>query len=390
MFIKNVHLNNFRNFENVHTQFSPQLNFFLGQNGQGKTNLLESLYLLIKGNSFRYSNNKAFINHNVQPENFISNGLILNNSPLNKTFITSHFSEGELDYKVQLNIEDKSKIFHINQKKISSSQIQKKFYCILFSPESLSFVKESSEFRRELIDDFLISAHPKNVDIIYDFKKVLRSRNKLLKEHKDGKIEPRTFNLMFESLNSLYFQKAALLTYERIKGIKEIQADINDHMQYISNNNVDIFVDYVASEASFLNLSLAEIEKKLADRFKTLMSAEISSGSSLVGPHKHEIVFLYDQKDSRFFCSQGQQRAIILSFKMAQIVYHRKTHGWYPVLMLDDVLSELDFEKKMRLISFLEKINTQIFITATELDHDADFKPNSHRIINVSHGKILE
>jgi DNA replication and repair protein RecF len=195
---------------------------------------------------------------------------------------------------------------------------------------------------------------------------------------------------MFESLNSLYLQKAALLTYERIKGIKEIQPDINDHMQYISNNNVDIFVDYVASDESYLPFSLSEIEKKLTDRFKTLATSEIASGSSLVGPHKHEILFLYDQKDSRFFCSQGQQRAIILSFKMAQIVYHRKTHGWYPVLMLDDVLSELDFEKKMRLISFLEKINTQIFITATELDHDADFKPNSHRIIQISHGKILD
>lgn len=388
MYIKNIYLNKFRNFENIHTQFSPQLNFFLGQNGQGKTNLLESLYLLIKGNSFRYSNNESFLNHNFK--NLSDDKKNISESSLDKTFVSSLFTEGDLDYKIQLNIEAKSKIFHVNQKKVSSAQIQKKFYCILFSPESLSFVKESSEFRRELIDDFLISIHPRNVDIIYDFKKILRSRNKLLKDHKDGKIDSRTFNSMFESLNSLYLQKAALLTYERIKGIKEIQPDINDHMQYISNNNVDIFVDYVASDESYLPFSLSEIEKKLTDRFKTLATSEIASGSSLVGPHKHEILFLYDQKDSRFFCSQGQQRAIILSFKMAQIVYHRKTHGWYPVLMLDDVLSELDFEKKMRLISFLEKINTQIFITATELDHDADFKPNSHRIIQISHGKILD
>lgn len=388
MYIKNIYLNKFRNFENIHTQFSPQLNFFLGQNGQGKTNLLESLYLLIKGTSFRYSNNESFLNHNFK--NLSNDKNIISESTLDKTFVSSLFTEGDLDYKVQLNIEAKSKIFHVNQKKVSSAQIQKKFYCILFSPESLSFVKESSEFRRELIDDFLVSIHSRNVDIIYDFKKILRSRNKLLKDHKDGKIDSRTFNSMFESLNSLYLQKAALLTYERIKGIKEIQSDINDHMQYISNNNVDIFVDYVASDESYLPFSLSEIEKKLTDRFKTLATSEIASGSSLVGPHKHEILFLYDQKDSRFFCSQGQQRAIILSFKMAQIVYHRKTHGWYPVLMLDDVLSELDFEKKMRLISFLEKINTQIFITATELDRDADFKPNSHRIIQISHGKILE
>lgn len=411
MYIKNVSLNRFRNFQNISTEFSPQINFFLGQNGQGKTNLLESLYLLIKGNSFRYSNNHSFINHNkaenlenkITSENSSSEINIQKKTSEDKllesissqlfnttSFIKSEFIEGDLNYKLQLNIEDKTKTFLLNQKKVSAAQIQKKFHCILFSPESLSFIKESSEFRRELIDDFLVSAHAKNVDIIFDYKKALRSRNKLLKENKDGKIAPQTFFSMFEHLNSLFIKKAALLTYERINGIKEIQKDINDHMQYISNNNVDIFVDYVASDESYLNFSLAEIEKKLFERFKTLSTAEIAAGSSLVGPHKHEILFLYNQKDSRFFCSQGQQRAIILSFKMAQIVYHRKTHGWYPVLMLDDVLSELDFEKKMRLISFLEKINTQIFITATDLDRESDFRSSVHKITNISHGKILD
>ncbi|MCB0369658.1 MAG: DNA replication and repair protein RecF, partial [Bdellovibrionales bacterium] len=377
MFIKNVRLNQFRNFEKVETNFSPQINFFLGQNGQGKTNLLESLYLLIKGNSFRYSNKNSFINYNIQ------------NDLTENTFIRSDFFEDNLSYKLQLSFLEKSKSLTINQKKIAAAKIQKKFQCILFSPESLSFIKESSEFRRELIDDFLISVHSKNVDIIHDFKKILRTRNKLLKENKEGKINSKNFPILLETINNLFFKKAVELTLARISGIKEIQSLINDHMQYISNSNVDILVDYVASDESILNFTDAKIEKKLSERHKVLSSAEIASGTSLIGPHKHEIIFLYDQKDSRYFCSQGQQRAIILSFKMAQIVYHRKTHGWYPVLMLDDVLSELDAEKKMRLISFLEKINTQIFITATDFDKESDFRSSDHKIINISHGKIL-
>lgn len=380
MYIKNLYANNFRNFNKISLEFSPKVNFFLGQNGQGKTNLLESLYLLIKGDSFRYSNNETFINHNQNKEL----------SEFEKTKVKSIFIENDLSFELEVGIENKSKLFFLNKKKISSSEIQKKFNCILFSPESLSFIKESSEFRRELIDEFLKSIHSKNVDIIFEYKKILRSRNKLLKENKEGRLEKDNFAPLFEAINSLFIKKACELVYARVEAIKAIKEDINDHMQYISQENVDIFVDYVASGESYLSFSVNEIEQKLTQRLNSLKVAEMAYGSSLVGPHKHEIIFLYNQKDSRIFCSQGQQRAIILSFKMAQIVYHRKTHGWYPVLMLDDVLSELDFEKKMRLISFLEKINTQIFITATELDRDTKFSSSTYKITNMVQGKILD
>ncbi len=380
MYIKNLYANNFRNFNKISLEFSPQVNFFLGRNGQGKTNLLESLYLLIKGDSFRYSNNETFINHNQNKELL----------EFEKTRVKSIFIENDLSFELEVGIENKSKLFLLNKKKVSSSEIQKKFNCILFSPESLSFIKESSEFRRELIDEFLKSIHSKNVDIIFEYKKILRSRNKLLKENKEGRLEKDNFVPLFEAINSLFIKKACELVYARVEAIKAIKEDINDHMRYINQENVDIFVDYVASGESYLSFSINEIEQKLSHRLNSLKVAEIAYGSSLVGPHKHEIIFLYNQKDSRIFCSQGQQRAIILSFKMAQIVYHRKTHGWYPVLMLDDVLSELDFEKKMRLISFLEKINTQIFITATELDRDTKFSSSTYKITNMVQGKILD
>ncbi len=371
MFVENISIKDFRNIKSLQTSFSKNLNVFLGKNGQGKTNLLESIYLLVNGNSFRYSNNESFINYSSQ-----------------LSLIQSVFHQNTLKYNLKMTIQKNSKEFFVNEKKISSSQIQKKFSIVLFSPESLSFIKESSEFRRVLVDEFLASVDTRNVDIVSDFKKALKNRNRLLKDLRDIKISKQQFDPLFDSLTELYLQKAADLVAQRIDALAKIKGDLNDNMQYISQSNVEIFVDYVASNESFLGLSRTEIVEKLKKRASELRSAEVSSGSSLVGPHKHDILFLYNQKDSRFFCSQGQQRAIILSFKMAQIVYHRRVHGTYPILLLDDVLSELDSDKRFRLVEFLEKLETQIFITSTEIDSVENLNKENVKIKYLDNGII--
>jgi DNA replication and repair protein RecF len=230
----------------------------------------------------------------------------------------------------------------------------------------------------------------KNVETISDFKKALKNRNRLLKDFRDGNIPKTQFDPLLDSLTELYLAKAVDLVWQRLEALNKIKGDLNDNMQYISQTNVDIFVDYVASDESFLGFSREKIAEKLKKRTEELRSAEVSSGSSLVGPHKHEILFLYNQKDSRFFCSQGQQRAIILSFKMAQIVYHRRVHGTYPILLLDDVLSELDRERRFRLVAFLEKLETQIFITSTEIDSVENLNKENVKIKYLDNGIIKD
>jgi len=373
LFVLNILIKDFRNIKSLQTSFSKNLNVFLGKNGQGKTNLLESIYLLVNGNSFRYSNNESFINYTSQI-----------------SLIQSVFHQNNLKYNLKMTIQKKSKEFSVNEKKVSSAQIQKKFSVVLFSPESLNFIKESSEFRRVLLDEFLSSVDSKNVDIISDFKKALKNRNRLLKDFRDAKIPKPQFDPLFDSLTELYLAKAVDLVWQRLEALDKIKGDLNDNMQYISQTNVDIFVDYVASDESFLGFSREKIAEKLKKRAEELRTAEVSSGSSLVGPHKHEILFLYNQKDSRFFCSQGQQRAIILSFKMAQIVYHRRVHGTYPILLLDDVLSELDSEKRFRLVEFLEKLETQIFITSTEIDAVENLNKENVKIKYLDNGIIKD
>jgi DNA replication and repair protein RecF len=147
-------------------------------------------------------------------------------------------------------------------------------------------------------------------------------------------------------------------------------------------------VEYVISSEKALLYSPDQVHDLMKKRLIQLHDAELSSGASLVGPQKHDLTFLYDGNDSRFYSSQGQQRALILSFKMAQIVYHRRTHDSYPLLMLDDVLSELDAEKRESLIKFLSEINTQIFITTTDFDLPGSLKSEDCAVINIREGQI--
>jgi DNA replication and repair protein RecF len=176
----------------------------------------------------------------------------------------------------------------------------------------------------------------------------------------------------------------------RIAALKEILPEFNRAMQDISKkSDVDISVDYLVSGGSALASSPLEIDNAIQQRAMELRDAELSSGVSLVGPHKHDIVFLYGQKDSRFYSSQGQQRAIIWSFKMAQIVYHRSVHGLYPVLMLDDVLSELDLTKRQALISFVHDIKTQVFLTTTDFHLSESFSLDQSTVIRITNGQTL-
>ncbi len=374
MIFKNIRLVNFRNYQDVNMSFSPRVNVFIGENGQGKTNLLEALYLVTQGESFRYSSNSTIIQKSYE-----------------QSIIQSLLTQEDLVYKIQLGLAKTKKLQTLNGKKITSADAKKMFSCVIFCPESLSSIKEGAEHRRSLIDEMLITFDKRNSNLLADYRKILKTRNKVLKNNVLGVFDlPTTLNLL-ESLKAEFVRLAAELTFARTYALIGLLGEFNSAMQYISTNpNVDISVEYLVSDRNLLSATKSEIKFYLEKRMSELHDAELTAGTSLVGPHKHDIVFLYDQNDSRFFCSQGQQRAIILSFKIAQIVYHRKAYGTYPVLMLDDVLSELDNSKKDALISFLHEINTQIFITTTDFSLPNIFSLEQLSVVRIKDGIILD
>lgn len=372
MIFESVRIKEFRNIQDANIKFSPRLNILVGENGQGKTNILEALSLLSQGESFRYSDNHSLISHNSE-----------------HSFLSTQITQNDLHFSIKLNILKTKKQITLNEKKVASNEIRKIFSVVVFSPESLSSIKESSEQRRNLIDDLLKSFDRNNSDLLFDYKKALKTRNKILKNFVQGVTPKNTTLMLLESLQPSFLRLATELAWKRITSLKELYRDFNEAMKYISKEDArDLSIEYIVSSKNILSNSKESINDAMRIRLEELRDAELAIGSSLVGPHKHDINFLYDQKDSRFFCSQGQQRAIILSFKMAQIVYHRKAYGVYPVLMLDDVLSELDKAKRDALITFLHEIKTQIFVTTTDFNLSESFNLDQIAVMNVRDGKI--
>ncbi len=372
MIIKSLWLSNFRNFEQSHTDFSPRVNIFLGNNGEGKTNILEAIYLLIEGVSFRYSKYETL----VQLEK-------------NFSLIKSLIENQNLDYNVRLHFSENKKMLTVNEKKISQEKLNLP-PAILFSPESLSIIKESSDERRNLIDQLVQQTHRQGRKIIQDFRRVLKTRNKILKDIATERIERNLGLETLSSVNPSFLKQAAELTMLRINALFEIQNEVEKALSKIhAGKNVKFDYQYIISEKNHRNSSLENVISALEKRMQELTPAEIQSGGSLVGPQKHDVIFLYDGNDSRFYCSQGQQRSIILAFKMAQIVYHHKVHGFYPVLLLDDVLSELDLSKQESLISTLNQTETQTFVTTTDVSLLSKLSLNNSRVFNIKNGQIL-
>lgn len=372
MYFKNLSVQNFRNLESLNISFNERLNIIIGDNGQGKTNILEAVYLLTEGESFRYSKN----------ENLIS-------LEQTQASLFCQAANGDLEYKISMRLTPSKKEVSINNKTSSLNRLDK-FSAVLFSPESLNIIKESSDERRELVDQLVVQIYPNGKNILQEYKKVLKTRNKILRDIAEEKV-PLNMGLdTLESLNTSFLRLAGELTNARLKQLKEIKPYVELALQDIHlKGDIKFDFNYVFSDENHRNSDPELVVNAMQKRMLELRSAEIKTGLSLVGPQKHDVIFLYNGNDSRFYCSQGQQRSIILAYKMAQIVYHHRVHGFYPLLLLDDVLSELDLTKQESLISTLNQTETQTFVTTTDVSLLSKLSMTKASVFKIKNGKIL-
>jgi DNA replication and repair protein RecF len=384
MFLREVQLNEFRNFSSQKVLLKPRINFFIGENGQGKTNFLEAVYLLSRGRSFRPAEDNVLVR-----QNFRASG----SNPFAGTEakIRGLFRRESLDFEAKIEIKNGKRSATINSKRAGAVDLIKAFPIILFSPESLQAIKEGPEMRRKLLDELLLLHSPSQVTILREFAKCLKTRNRLLSDLSKARSASTPTLLTLESLNHIYLILATHLAYARIQALQSIQAPFGEAMAMISGSSVPapkVAIDYLISDQVATGWSESEVYNAMQKRWSQLQAREIQVGRSLVGPHKHDVRFLFAGNDSRFYCSQGQQRALILSLKIAQIVYHQQVHQTYPILLLDDVLSELDPRKREHLMEFLESISAQVLITATDLTWPQQFGIESNSIFSVSAGRI--
>lgn len=335
---------------------------------------MEAFYYLLRGDSFRAHTTHSLIHNSDSPS---------------AASLWGRVNQNGLSHDIKVTLSSARKTVEWNGKRVSSATLASRFPLVLFSPESLASIKEGPDQRRQLLDEVVRTHSPGSGKILRDFKHALKVRNKILKDVHKGQLSETEARAILESLDPNYLPLATELTIERLTALKALQDDLRRAVSYVLEaDNVDISVEYLISSRNAYLWDRGEILSQLHARSVDLRTRELATGSSLVGPHKHDIRILFSGKDSRFFCSQGQQRALILSFKMAQILYHYRAYQVYPFLLLDDVLSELDPIRRTNLVRFLRDIPAQIFLTTTDLSFSMDFGDRRLKVFRIEKGMV--
>jgi len=368
--ISRVLIREYRNIQNMDIKLSRRANVFIGLNGQGKTNFLEAIYVSLRGNSFRTQNHSDLIRKSEQPKTEL-------------TRVSMSIQRDRVEDELQTIILDQKKVVKLNGKPTSAVKLLTEFPLVLFSPDSLSAIKDGPEERRNLMNEMVLLGNPQNHRIINDYQRALRARNRFLKE---AASENRTQKINYDLLGALS-ETLFNLAIELIEARKQILRELVDPFRKIAGSILKgqmqpVDLGYLMSDQQVLHNTRSEIEQKLHQRRVELYDAELRSRTTLWGPHKHDMIVTYSGNSARFFCSQGQQRALILALKISQIVHHFECYGKYPILLLDDVFSELDRERRTYLLGYLSDLKTQSILTSTDTSEltDADvFEVSSGR-----------
>lgn len=346
MFLQAVHINNFRNIENVYYEPSQQMNIFIGENGQGKTNLLEAICVLAQGSSFRSANDADLMRY--ETEKYEIQGRYLINADKKVDAALSFQSNG-------------TKSFKINGKKTTLNSADR-LRVVVFTPDDLYLVKGSPSLRRSFIDFGLkqISAdYHKHWD---DFYRLLRKRNISFKN-------PMSNVKGLEILDEMYCDQAAQIVLARLNYVNVINSRARDIYRALNPAGGELTVRYALSfPISNGKINVDCIKRALADEIQGKRALEVQRGTSMFGPHRDDVYLYLEGRMARHFASQGQQRNLVVSIKLAELEAFREVKGYYPVFILDEVLAELDEEKKRLLIEFLGKAEFQSFLSSVNLD----------------------
>lgn len=343
MYIETLQLSHFRNYTQEQFQFSPTINILLGENAQGKTNIVEAIYTLALTKSHRTNQDKDLI----QWENEFAK--------ISASIIKSQKTTLQL-------------IIHKKGKKVSIGKIEKKklsdyvgfFTIVSFTPEDLMLIKGSPNIRRKFMDIQLGQINKLYLQHLYLYQKTLKQRNAYLK---DNKIDLVYLDILTEEL----IQKSAILIHYRLEYIKKLQQYAADINQVISQQKDELVIEY-KSQIDYKNATnIKTLEQHYRALFTTNQQKELIQRKTLFGVHRDDLIFYINGKNVYDFGSQGQQRTVALSLKLAEIDIIYEQTGEYPILLLDDVLSELDDFRQTFLLKAVEN-KVQTFITTTNLD----------------------
>lgn len=361
MFLKSIKLSNFRSFESLNLDFKKNINIIVGDNALGKTNILESIYVLGLTKTFRNAKDKDLIKNNreyfqisgnIEKDNFIDN-LKLNYNSNGKTMFINEEKEKKIsNFITYLNV-------------------------IVFSPDDLEIVKGSPEIRRKFLNLEISQLFPEYCKLLNNYNSLLKMRNDFLKKMRAKEIIDKTY---FSILEQYLIENAIQIYKIRNKFLNKISIKANKlYFKTMEKNGFKL--NYITTP-HIANFDDKYIKEELTKAFSKNIQEEIKYGGTLYGPHKDDFNFMLDDNNLKLFGSQSQQKLAILVVKLAELELFKQQLNEYPILLLDDIFSELDDIRKNNVLSYL-KLNIQTFITTTDINNiNEEIKENAN-IINI-------
>jgi DNA replication and repair protein RecF len=367
LYLKSLELINFRNYVRQTIEPCPHFNILIGQNAQGKTNLLESIYLACTGKSFRTSREREAINWY---------------SDFSAIHCLLETETRELIIKLLLNPGQKK--FLVNENIVHGYPLGWPGV-VLFTPDDLLLIKGSPQERRRFLDYELGLFQPHYNHYLSRYNRVVSQRNNLLREIREKRIKNHTLQAWNEQLGR-YGAKVLLF---RLELLKKFSPHLRQLHLKLTTGRENLEIRYHSSFKVANMYSEEEIFNQYLEALIAVQEEEIARAQTLIGPHRDDLSFFLNGADAKTYGSQGQQRTVILTLKIAQILQWKIDVDEYPILLLDDVLLELDQVRRQALLNYVTG-NVQVFLTSTSRENlklDAGVNGNLYNVVN---GKIVK
>lgn len=366
MKIKDIRLLNFRNYDDLKLEFSDNINVIIGNNGEGKTNILESIYVLSLTKSNRYG---------------YDNDLIKFNKEYLK--VEGNVIDDDLLRKFSVSLSKNKKNVYINGKEIKKISDYISNFCVIsFVPLDLEIIKGAPSIRRNFLNIEVSQLYNNYINYLNEYNYILKMRNDYLKKmNLNAMIDKRYLDV----INDKLIEKAVKIYEYRFKFIEEINSLIENIFYKITGlKSLQIGFD---NSLGMGNFDESLIKKIMNDKFKKNYNQELMLGNTLNGPHRDDFKFMLNDMDMKLYASQGQQRLAIIAFKIAEIFIFKRIKKSYPVLLLDDIFSEIDIKKRNKIIKYLNNDIQTIITTTDTVDISVELLKKA-RIFKIKNGKI--
>ena len=341
MEILEINYINFRNLIDGSVKFFPKLNLFFGKNGQGKTSLLEAVYFNATGKSFRTSKVNEMMKYGVKRTG---------------VYIVYRDNIGEKTLTVKFN--DNKKEYYYNNKKVPYDEFYGKLNVVTYIPEDIVLITGSPSMRRTFFDGEIAQTNSEYFQDLKNYNKLLKIRNKYLKEE-------RTKDTEYLVYEDEFIKYGAKVIEKRLEYVQKISIILNLNYRKLFDNKKELSLSYECHLGNIKKLSLKEIEKLLREKIKKNFSQEKRYGFSLCGPQKDDFLFILNGHEAKSTASQGEKKSIIFSLKLSEIDMVIREKKENPVLIIDDISSYFDSNRKESILNYLEKRNIQVLVSST-------------------------